>query len=55
MIRVTVTCDLPDFWGADEQWEACNGDPSVMREFIWEDLSAFAEDATWKIEKLEAK
>jgi len=46
-VRVTLTLDLPDWWGADEAWEI--GGANYVKELIEEDVSAFVEDAAWTI------
>lgn len=51
MIRVTLTLDMPDWWGADESW--ADGGAGQVKELVKEDVQAFAEDATWTVEKVE--
>lgn len=51
-VRVTLTCVLPEIWGADEAWD--NGGPEAVKELLWKDIAAFAEDAEWTMEKTTA-
>lgn len=43
MIRLTITLDMPDWWGADEAF--ADAGANFIKELIQEDLSAFWEDA----------
>jgi hypothetical protein len=51
MIRVTLTATLSDLWGAEDALAA--GGEEELKEIIRDDLSAFAEEATWTIEVVE--
>ena len=51
MIRITLTIDLSDFWGADDAWS--DGGEGAVRELCMEDIGALIEEAKWKIEKIE--
>lgn len=53
MIRVTLTLDMPEIWGADETFAA--GGPEAVKELVLEDTSAYIWEAAWKIEKIEEK
>lgn len=50
-ILVTLSLLLPDWWGADDAWK--NGGYDEVKELLWEDITSFAEDAAWKIEKVQ--
>ena len=42
MIRLTITLDMPDYWGADDAFD--DGGIDCLRELISEDVGAFWED-----------
>lgn len=50
MIRVVITVDLEDWWGADEAYS--EGGPKLVRELCEEDMPAVLEHAQWNIQPL---
>jgi hypothetical protein len=53
MICVTLTIDMPEWWGAETAF-AVGGEAGV-KELCQEDIFALVEDATWKIEAKECR
>jgi hypothetical protein len=52
MIRVTLTVDMPEWWGAETAF--AEGGEAAVKELCQEDIFALVEDATWKIEERES-
>lgn len=50
MIRVTLTLDMPEFWGADDTYAQGRGE--AVRNLVMEDVEAFAQQAAWQIRKV---
>jgi len=48
-VTVTLTVELPEWWGADRAWDV--GGAKYVKELIEEDVFAFVEDARWSITK----
>lgn len=50
MIRVTMTIDLAEWWGADQAMD--DGGEAAVIGLLHEDMYAVFEDAMFKIEKI---
>ena len=47
-VKITLVIEPSDIWGADEFYK--DGGEEAIKDMAMEDLSAFIEEAMWKIE-----
>lgn len=50
MVRVILTLEMPDWWGADDAFDA--GGEKAVRELVEEDLRAFTDEASWVVARV---